>query len=123
MDYIALNARRSLRFGNGQLAFRDPLSVGAGNIAEFVLSDASSGTIIWDVTNPINVMRVGTSPDGAGLRFRLPADELRELVAYDGSSYYSAQFVGKVPNQNLHAIAPPDLMIISHMLMATNARI
>ncbi|HSG68640.1 MAG TPA: type IX secretion system sortase PorU, partial [Bacteroidales bacterium] len=121
MDYIALNARRNLRFGNGQLAFRDPSSTGPGNIAEYVVSNASQTLVVWDVTDPVDVMRVSATIDGSSLRFRLPAEELHEYIVFDGSSYYSTQFVGKVPNQNLHAIATPDLVIISHASFLSEA--
>ncbi|MEN8225005.1 MAG: type IX secretion system sortase PorU [Bacteroidota bacterium] len=114
MDYIALNARRNLRFSNGQIAFRDPQSTGTGNIAEYMLSNASTSNIVWNVTDPLNVMRVGTSMEGSVMKFRLPADTLNEFVSFNGSSFYSAVFVGKVENQNLHALPAPDLVIISH---------
>ncbi len=114
MDYIALNVRRHLKFSGGMMAFRDPFSAGSGNIAEFELSGATASTLVWNITDPLNIAKVGTTLNGSTLKFRLPADSLSEYIAFDGSSYYNVSFVGKVPNQNLHGIANPDLVIITY---------
>ncbi len=114
MDYISLNARRNLRFTGGQLSFRDPLSAGAGNIAEYVISNAGSNTRVWLVTDAVNVVQLDAGLSGGNLRFRRPADELQEYIAFDGSSYYSAQYVGRVQNQNLHGLVAPDMVVIAH---------
>jgi hypothetical protein len=114
MDYIALNARRYLRFTGGQMAFRDPQSGGPGNVAEYELSNASASVEVWNVSDPMNVARVGTSLDGSLMRFRIPADSIEEFVAFDGTSFYGVAAAGKVDNQNLHAITMPDMVIVSY---------
>lgn len=116
MDYIALNARRFLRFPGGQMGFRDPLSVGAGNISEYTLSGTTASTVVWNITDPLNIMRVETSAStsGGSLKFKLAADSLSEFIAFDGSSFYSVNFVERIENQNLHGLSAPDLVIISH---------
>jgi len=121
MDYIALNARRKLNFGSGQLAFRDPLSAGTGNVAEYNLSGASQALTLWDITDRFNVRKVNASTNGSAMTFRLPADSISEFIAFDGTSYYSVSFVGKVPNQNLHSITIPDLLIIAHPAFMSEA--
>jgi len=121
MDYIALNARRNLSFTGGQLAFRDPLSTGTGNIAEYSLGGASQTLTIWDITDRFNIKKVNTSLAGSVMSFRLPADSLSEFISFDGSSYFSVSFVGKVPNQNLHSISIPDMVIIAHPLFMSDA--
>ncbi|RLD82858.1 MAG: hypothetical protein DRJ15_00360 [Bacteroidetes bacterium] len=114
MDYIALNARRNLNFPGGQMAFRDPASAGIGNIAEYTMSGASSSVVLWNVTDIYNVQRVNVNLNGSTMNFRLPADIINEFISFDGSSYYSVSFVESVPNQNLHSVAIPDLVIIAH---------
>ena len=114
MDYIALNVRRNMNFGSGQLPFRDPYSTGSGNIAEYNLSGASEALTLWDVTDKFTIRKINANLNGSMMSFRLPADSLSEFIAFDGSSYYSVSFIGKVPNQNLHALSNPDMMIIVH---------
>lgn len=121
MDYIALNARRNLRFGSGQLAFRDPETAGPAGIAEYELSNANASVRVWNVTDPLNITEVNGNLSGSVLRFRLPADTLSEFVAYDGSSYYGVALAGPVPNQNLHSVSGADLVIIAHPLFMAEA--
>jgi len=121
MDYIALNARRNLTFGGGQLAFRDPESKGPGNIADYRISNASQSVVVWNLSDPMNIQKVGTSLNGTQMSFRLPADELQEFISFDGSSFYTAQIVGKIENQNLHAIATPNLVVISYSAFLSEA--
>ena len=121
MDYIALNARRNLVFSGGQMAFRDPESAGIGNIAQFNISGASSSVVLWDVTDKYNARQINANLNGSVLSFKLPADSVREYISFDGSSYYSASFVEKVPNQNLHALNVPDMVIVAHELFLNQA--
>ncbi|MEE4255511.1 MAG: type IX secretion system sortase PorU [Bacteroidales bacterium] len=121
MDYIALNARRNLVYSGGQMAFRDPESAGTGNIAQYNISGASSSVVLWDVTDKFNIKRINANLNGAALSFRLPADSIHEFISFDGSSYYSVSFVGKVPNQNLHALQIPDMVIVAHKLFLNQA--
>ncbi len=121
MDYIALNARRNLRFSGGQMAFRDPGASGPGNVAEYELANAGAAVTVWNITDPLNITRVGGSLSGNTFRFRLPADSLNEFIAFDGSAWYSVSPVGPVPNQNLHAVSGADLVIIAHPLFMQEA--
>ncbi len=121
MDYLALNARRSLNFTGGELAFRDPLSVGIGNIAEYSISGVSQSVTIWDISDRFNVKKVNASLAGSTMTFRLPADSLSEYISFDGSSYFSVSFIEKVANQNLHSISIPDMVIIAHPAFMSDA--
>lgn len=114
MDFIELNVWRNLVFSGGQVSFRNPEVNGLGNVAEYRLSNAGSNVQVWNVTDPINVMKVNTTLSGSEAIFRLPATELMEFVAFNGSSYIQPLFIKKVENQNLHGLQPYDMIIISH---------
>lgn len=113
LDYIALNVRRQLIMSGSQMAFRDANSVGAGNISKFFLSNSSANTQVWDVTDPRNVKLQQGTLNGSVFEFTLATDSLREFMAFDGSSYLTPFAKGVVPNQNLHAIGQPDMIIVS----------
>ncbi|MBL7985816.1 MAG: hypothetical protein JNM91_12495, partial [Flavobacteriales bacterium] len=113
MNFLAVNARRDLRFIGDQLIFRDPTTVGEGRVGEFILDQATSVQRIWDITDPTTAGNVAFSDGGATRSFRLPTAELREFIAFKNTGYLTPTAVGRVPNQNLHATAlPVDLMII-----------
>jgi len=58
LNFFEIHARRNLGLpGNGQLTFRDWNSVG-NNICEFVITNSTSSTQVWDVTEPLTPMRL-----------------------------------------------------------------
>lgn len=113
LNYIAVNVSRHLRYSGQQMAFRNTRVIGPGHVAEYVLANAPSNVIVWDVTDHFNVARQQTNTSGNSQIFRLGADSLRELIAFNGSGFHSARLVGKIPNQNLHAMPSHDLIIVS----------
>ncbi|MCX6294927.1 MAG: type IX secretion system sortase PorU, partial [Bacteroidetes bacterium] len=120
LDYVEVNARRQLTMAGDQMAFRDAQSLGAGNIAQYTLG-STLPIQIWDVTDPTNVSLQSTSLVGSNFQFELPADTLREFVAFNGLSYYAPEISGKVANQNLHALSNKDFIIIAHPDFYTDA--
>ena len=114
LDYIELNIIRNMIFSGGQMDFRDAFSIGSDRISEFKLSGVSQSVKVWEITDPVNIHKVETSLAGSNLTFVLPTNELREFIAYDGSSYLTADFAGKIPNQDLHSLGQIDYVIVSH---------
>ena len=121
LNYLEINVVRNLRFHGDQMLFRDPSSTGTGNISEFVLAGAGNEVAIWNITDPLNVKEVSATPGGQSLVFRLPNDELQEFIAFNGNSYYDVENVGRVPNQDLHASAIPEMVIVTHPSFETEA--
>ena len=114
MDYIELNAVRFLKYTGSQMSFRNTESVGIGNVAEFIVQNATSLVRIWNVTDPLNITRVNATLNGTNLSFRLHTDSLQEFIAFNGTAYYTSFFIKKVENQNLHGISGNDMIIVSY---------
>jgi len=114
LNYITLNATRSLVMSGNQMGFRDPLTAGQGNITEFRLGNAGSEVTVWNVTDPLNPRKVNATQNGQQLSFILPNDSLQEFMVYDGSAYLSVPSWESIPNQNLHATEPTEMIIITH---------
>ncbi len=114
LDYISVNVWRELIFSGPQMHFRNPHTVSQGNLNTYKVGGANQNLRIWDVTNPNSVFSVTSSLQGNVLSFDATADEIRQFVAFDGSSYLSVENIGKVENQNLHAVKNIDYLIISH---------
>ncbi len=113
LDYLELNCRRELRMSGDQLLFRDLESVGAGEIADFVIDQAQTVARVWEVTDPLNVRRVDATVEGNQKRFRLATDSLRQFIAFRDANYLTPTKIGRVPNQNLHGTElPTDLVIV-----------
>ncbi len=117
LDFISVNVRRSLTMTGNQMMFRDIESTGAGNIAEYTLTNAGSVRRIWDVTDPTNVSAIDYGPDASVISFRRNASELKEYIAVSGFEFPQPSYFGSVPNQNLHALGvqqPVDMIIVTH---------
>ncbi|PID91547.1 MAG: oxidoreductase, partial [Bacteroidetes bacterium] len=118
LNYICINGRSPLSLRGDALAFRDIGSAGPGNITEFVLNNASSSTVIWDVSNPGKALNVPFDLQGNQAIFRLASDELREFVAFDANGSFpkpemDGEGLGPIGQQNLHGLYRTDLVIIA----------
>lgn len=114
LNYIELITRRKLSMSGNQVIFRDATSVGPGNIAQYNIGSSSSALTIWDVTDPINVIKQQYSLSGTTASFKMNADVLHEYIAFSGSGFPPPIAEGSVPNQNLHGLAQADMFIVTH---------
>ncbi len=115
LNWFEFFARRKLDMGNqNQLLFRDIASVGAGNVANFTINNTNSSTLVWDITNSLNPIQLSTLFSNNQTTFNNNSSELREYIAFNNSGFLAPVIIGKIVNQDLHAIAPADLIIITH---------
>jgi len=114
LNYVEFNYIRFLKMHGNQMGFRDMSSIGAGNIAEFRISNTQSTDIIWDVTDITNIKKQQTAYQSGVLSFRANSDSVREYIAYTGNNYLAISNHQKVENQNLHALQPVDYIIIAN---------
>lgn len=114
LDFIEIISRRPLSFSNGFVSFRDWRSVGAGNVAAFNIAGANSSTVVWDVTNPLEPLRMAGTFTGNSYSFTNDAEKLHEYVAFDGSNLQTPEFIKKTENQNLHGTDHVDYIIVTH---------
>ncbi|MFO7659094.1 MAG: type IX secretion system sortase PorU [Bacteroidales bacterium] len=124
LDYITVNARRSLTFSEKPLFFRDIRSVAEGNIAEFKIQNSGNQTIVWDITDIYNIKSVAASQSGQVVTFRAESSVLREFVAFDLQTTFLKPVIlanNLVENQNLHGLSPHKMIIVSHPLFLHQA--
>ena len=121
LDYLQLNARRSLAMHNNILNFRDFESLDSLAIGKFEISNANSSTIVWDVTDVLNIKKVNANLNGSVLSFIDSLDILREYCAFE-NSFLNPNLIGMIENQNLHNISlDVNYVIISHPIFLTQA--
>ncbi len=121
LDLLDLNARCDLRFVNGQLDFRDGLSWGAGKFSLYRVRDAAGKAKVWEVTDPLQSYLMETRTEANDLVFKVSSDTLRQFIAFDESKLLKPRFVQKIQNQNLHASAGADLIIIAPQVFMKQA--
>ena len=113
LDWVELNVPRKLIYRQGQLLFADPRSTGKNKIAQFRIEGTNSNVEIWEVTNPTNTRRVQATLTGGLSHFTLPVDTLLKFAAFDKTEFLKPEFIAKVENQNLHAIAGTEMLIVA----------
>ena len=114
LNYIEINVNRHLSFNGGQLAFRSVASAGPGKISDFRITTQGQQLQVWEVSQTGMAQTVTVSNSGTISSFRIETPELMEFVAFDGTSYLKPAFAGRVENQDLHGVTPPDYVIISY---------
>ena len=122
LDYISVQARYQLRMGGlDMLSFRDAAAVAPGQIAQYRIGEASSTTIVLDVTDPMEPVRVSTQLTGPTLTFSRDCSRLREYVAFNGKQDVPLIDGGVVPNQDLHDISGAEMLIVTTPALQTAA--
>lgn len=114
LNWFQIHTRRNLSLnGINQLLFRDWNSIG-NVVGEFVISDATAGTQIWDVTDPLNPFVMQGSFVNNEFRFKNDCSRLREYVAFNINGLLQPVAEGRIQNQNLHNAVRADYLIVVH---------
>lgn len=126
LDKIIINARRQLSITNKQFNFRDSRTTGtlsANGINYNVQNPTNKAITIWNVNNHILPSEAAVTNSNSIISFNFPQTATpSEFVAFVDEDFYKPTFLGKIANQNLHAHAPADYLIISHPLFLAQAQ-
>ncbi len=123
LNWFELFAQRQLSMtGVDQLLFRDWTSVGAGNLTEFRLQNATANTLVWDITDPLRPLNMQGTLAGGEFRFNHTTERLREFVAFNNQNFLRPDAIGKVDNQNLHNSSTADYLIVVHPSLLAEAQ-
>ena len=117
LDYITLNLSENMNFYE-QMHIRSTENVGSGKVCKFVISNANSSVMVWDVTSPTHPYLMPTTLSGSSLYFTANTDSIKHFIAFTVDSCPEPVFkgteTGEVDNQNLHGIsASTDMMVIT----------
>jgi len=107
--------------GTSQLFFRDIASVGASNI-KFKIDNARTDHQVWDVSHPLQPVNLTTTLVGTSLEFSDDAHQLKEYVCFDARNMKLPRLEGGVENQDLHAGAAADMIIVTDPLLLSQAK-
>ncbi len=111
LNYLTINYRRALKQTYSYLAFRDLNT--RGQIVSYTIEGCEATTQIWDVTTPGNYTSMQGELRGNIFTFTGDNTSLREYVAVNTqATFETPAILGAVPNQNLHGLEKPDLVII-----------
>ena len=112
-DYVEVKTDCDLRLNSNQLFFSQPSTVGSGNISEFQISNTTSSSKVWDVTNPYNTQEVNCNLNSDVLSFKIETDSIKEFIVFNPSISKKPFYAGKIANQNLASYTDIDYILIS----------
>jgi hypothetical protein len=118
LNSISINGRSELALSGSQLAFRDSRSAGFGNITKFIIEEAISGMIIWEISDPQRPLNIAYTLDAFEASFTMETDEHREFIAFRPDGNYpvpdfTSEGLGAVANQDLHGLTHPEMIILT----------
>lgn len=121
LNWIELQYQRQLRLYGGRVEFMSFASVQAPTTG-YSLAGANASTHVWDVTQPLNPVRILGQVNGNAYVVNTESNRLRRFAAADPGSLPAPRFEGVVANQNLHGMTVPQMVIIAHpgLLPAAN---
>ncbi|HCM59421.1 MAG TPA: hypothetical protein DIS74_03425 [Bacteroidales bacterium] len=115
IDYVDFLARARMVYRDRHLIISDSRTAGTGRVTRFSV-ESSASLRVWDVTDPFSPRAVQTATQGGNTLFTTATDSLRKFVAFAATHIRQpVRFVAVQP-QNLHALAPADMVIVTHPL-------
>jgi hypothetical protein len=88
LDYISIEATRRLNFDGKQFKFKNKATALTSGIGEYIISNASQLSEVWDVTDIYNVTNFVNADNQSSLSFTAPLGTLREYVTVTSSDYF-----------------------------------
>lgn len=121
LDYICISYPRELAIpDDGSIHFYN--ATPRDTVLQFNVKGCSPSTHIWDITNPAEPIDMKYILDGTTARFTSPLGNNREFIAFEPSRIKRAPQAGAaLKNQDIHAMAVPDMVIITPELYKTQA--
>lgn len=115
LNYIEITTPSALKMVGDYMPIRTTTNRYNSTPIRFHLSNAGTNTLVWDITylDAITPMEVSAA-EGEITWTALQTDGIHEFIAFNpaGSKWVSAEVVGTVANQNLHALKDIDYVII-----------
>lgn len=111
LDFAEIVYRRKLE-SNGQLLFRDHRGVSVNGVSRYEL--LGSGYTVWDLSDPLNVVKINLNTAGGNEYFVAESSILREYAALKNDNFKSIQGFEKIGNQNIHGRKNIDYVIVAH---------
>jgi len=117
LNFLEVNARRQLKMVGSIMPFQNFDYLGTATYSQYKLSDVNSNVKIWDITDPSNINSMQTNVVDNKLTFVASDSAISRYLAIDptiSSTFAKPIIENVVPNQNLHALEPVDLVILTH---------
>ncbi|WP_205501511.1 type IX secretion system sortase PorU [Rufibacter psychrotolerans] len=124
LNYFTVSTQRQLKLYGNQTSFRALASV-QHPVSTYQIGGAAADVQVWDVTDPLKPTRQLATVSNGTATFSANSQQLREYVAFQGTTFAAPVFLGKLPNQNLHSLnlnSELDIVVITPPAFAAQAQ-
>ncbi|WP_282123707.1 type IX secretion system sortase PorU [Algibacter mikhailovii] len=103
LDYISIEAVRQLNFLNKQFLFKNSAVSSSNGIGEYIITNTSRLTEVWDVTDLYSVTTAENVDNASSFSFKATLGSLKKYVALTTSDYYIPSYDSNtaVSNQDI----------------------
>jgi len=124
LDYIEVVGKKQLIADGNQFSFRSFEQANATGNVEFRISNAANSFQLWDVSNPSEPQFILNESTGDTFTFKAENGSLSEYIVLGQTDFYTPKTIenSKVENQNLHAIADINYLIITNNELINQAQ-
>lgn len=113
MDFVSINTTRELKMSGNQMRIRDTTSIGPNAIALYPLTNTTAATKVLDITQKYAPKWMSTTFSSNTTTWKCEHDTLHEFVVFNPSGTFTPTPIGKIENQDLHALSDIDLVIVT----------
>ncbi len=115
LDYIEMSAVCKMVMRGQEMVMTNTEHLGASGNTRYTLGNATAGIELWDISQPASIKRIPATLSGNNLTY-IGYNTTRQtvLAVNTGTSagWLKPTVIGRIPNQNLHALTNIDLVII-----------
>ena len=123
LNYIELKARRQLIKSSPQMSFIDYSLPDTTHFTQYTIGSFASQDWVWDITTPWDAVKMNGILNGSDFVFKANETGKRNYITFNSIAGFLTPGKGyKISNQNLHALAAADYIIVAHPLFLTQAK-
>ena len=119
---LQFQGRKSNSFTGSAMQYSDSKSVAPGRITGFSIRSQINDVIVWDISDPLNTKQIQYTKTEKILLSKLKLIHSKHLLLLPANAVLTPSIeTYPVPNQNLHASEPADMIIVTHPLFKSYA--
>ncbi|MEI6048574.1 MAG: type IX secretion system sortase PorU [Bacteroidota bacterium] len=117
LDWVKMQGRRSNSFTGLTTQYSDSKSVAPERITGFTIRSPNNDAIVWDVSDPLDAKQINYARSGDNITFNAATDTLKTFLSFTTANALIPTIIPTaIPNQDLHASEPADMIILTHPL-------
>ena len=126
LNYLEMTATCRLTMVGKEMLITNVDHLGEGGNTQYTLAGATADIELWDISDPTAIKRIPATLSGSNLTFVGYNTARQTILAVkpgSASGWLKPKVLDAVPNQNLHALANIDMVIIAPEQFVPAARI